>query len=381
MNVIHGVEDSKLPKLTIKAKVTDDSKIKLELLNSEYDSFQAYLQGNKQVNSYSATRQQADRLLDRIIKRGGKLNPKKQYPLILRRDLIDVQKDSKFPCVYWMKVPVYPKSINLRIQTDGRHDLTEYDLREAKVIQQAGEWYIFLCIEKEIEQPQQPQPASNVLAIDLGVRHIAVTTNTANNTRPNFYGKELRQIRGFHFNLRRNLGKKKAFYKIRALKNREFLQVNHELHEISKQIVEEAVRTNAVIVVGKLKGIRQKIKAGRRVRRLINNFPYYRLVQYIKYKAEWIGIKVMEVSEAYTSQTCHNCHVRDKAARKTQGLFICKNCGMETNADYNGSRNILQRALGVLSKVGGTLTIPELSVIAGRSKVITRESHMLQRWE
>ena len=229
MNVKQGVEDSnnKLPKLTIKAKVTDDSKTKIELLKGEYGRFQTYIQGKQDVDLYSATKQQADRLRDRIIKRGGKLNPKKQYPMILRRDLIDVQKDSKFPCVYWMKVPVYPKSINLRIQTDCRHDLTEYDLREAKVIQQAGEWYIFLCIEKEIEQPKQP--ASNVLAIDLGVRHIAVTTNTAN-SRPNFYGKELRQTRGFHFNLRRKLGKKKAFYKIRALKDREFLQVNRELH-------------------------------------------------------------------------------------------------------------------------------------------------------
>ncbi|WP_148681722.1 zinc ribbon domain-containing protein [Candidatus Nitrososphaera gargensis] len=35
---------------------------------------------------------------------------------------------------------------------------------------------------------------------------------------------------------------------------------------------------------------------------------------YIKYKAEWLGVKVMEVSGAYSSQICHNCH---KAARKT----------------------------------------------------------------
>jgi len=366
-----------LPKLTIKAKVTDDSKNKLELLNGEYGRFQAYIHGRKDVELYSATKQQADRLIARILKKG-KTNPKKQYPLILRRDLIDVQKDSKFPCVYWMKVPVYPKSIHLRIQTDCRHDLTEYDLREAKVIQQTGEWYIFLCIEKETEQ--QPHPTLNILAIDLGVRHIAVTTNTAN-TRPNFYGKDLRQIRGFHFNLRRKLGQKKAFYKIKQLKNREFLQVNHELHRISKEIVDEAKRTNAVIVVGKLKGIRQRIKAGRRVRRLVNNFPYYRLVQYIRYKAEWVGISVLEVSEAYTSQTCHNCHVRDRAARKTQGLFRCKNCGLQTNADYNGSMNIMQRALGILSKVGGTLTIPEPLVIAGRSKVITEESPALQGGE
>ena len=260
-----------MAKLTIKAKVTDDSKSKLEFLNREYGNFQAYLQGKKDIDLYSATKQQADRLKQRILKFGGRINGKKQYPLILRRDLINIRKNSKFPCVYWMKVPVYPKSVNLRIQTGCGYDLTKYDLREAKVIQQAGQWYIFLCIEKESEEPK---PASNILAIDLGVRHIAVTTNTAN-TRPNFYGKDLRRIRGFYFNLRRKLGQKKAFYKIKAVKNMEFLQVNHELHHISKQIVEEAKRTNAVIVVGKLKGIRQRIKAGRRVRRLINNFPYH----------------------------------------------------------------------------------------------------------
>ena len=273
-----------------------------------------------------------------------------------------------------MKVPVYPKSINLRIQTDCGHDLTEYDLREAKVIQQAGEWYIFLCIEKETE----PKPAKNVLAIDLGVHHIAVTTNTAN-TRPNFYGQKLIQIRGKYFNLRRKLGQKKAFYKIKDLKNKEFLQVNHELHKISKEIVEAAKKTNAVIVVGKLKGIRQRIKGGRRTRSLVNNFPYYRLVQYIKYKAEWLGIRVLEVSEAYTSQTCHRCGKRSKSARKTQGLYVCDGCRLDTNADYNGSMNIMQRALGILSNVGGTLTIPnkEPLVIAGRSKVSTEESHAL----
>jgi IS605 OrfB family transposase len=355
-----------MSKLTIKAKVTDDSRHKLEALGREYHAFQAYLHADKTVNLYSATRQQADRLLARIKR------PKKgrQYPLILRRDRINVQNDSKFPNTYWMKIPIYPKSIHVRIRADSRHDLTQYQLREAKVIRQRDDWYVFLCIEKESPSPKQP---TSILAIDLGVRHIAVTTNTAN-TRPNFYGHKLRLIRGFHFWLRRKLGQKKAFHKIKELKDREFLQVNHELHQISKAIVEEANRTNSVIVVGKVKGIRQKLNAGRRIRRLVNNFPYFRLVQYIKYKAEWAGVRVMDISEAHTSQTCHNCFNRSRTARKTQGLYRCTNCGREFNADENGSRNILQRALGVLSNVGGLLTCRiEPLVIAERSKVITEE--------
>ncbi|MGB6527015.1 MAG: hypothetical protein WBF33_02810 [Candidatus Nitrosopolaris sp.] len=43
----------------------------------------------------------------------------------------------------------------------------------------------------------------------MGCKNIAVTVNTAN-TKPNFYGKLLRGLRGFYFNLRRKLGQKKS---------------------------------------------------------------------------------------------------------------------------------------------------------------------------
>ncbi len=362
-----------MTKITVKAKITDDSKNKLSKIESEYQDYQTYLQSGCKtaVNLYSATKQQAERILKRI----KQPNPKKLYPLILRRDLVNIQKDSKFQGVYWIRIPVYPNSINVRIQTSCKYDLSsnEYSIRESKMVKIQNTWYVYITIEK----PPQTSIGSNVLAIDLGCKHIAVTVNTAN-TKPNFYGARLREVRGFHFWLRRKLGQKKAFYKIRSLKNREFLQVNHELHQISKAIVEEAKRTNAVIVVGRLKGIRKKIKGDKRVKRLINNFPYYRLVQYIKYKAEWIGIRVLEMPESYTSQTCFNCHTRNKTARKTQGLFECGNCRVKTNGDYNGAMNILQRGFGILSSLGGFLTYPaEPSVIVDRNKVITKEPHTL----
>lgn len=77
----------------------------------------------------------------------------------------------------------------------------------------------------------------------------------------------------------------------------------------------------------------RKLKVSRRVGRLVNNFPYYALGQYIKYKAGWLGIRVVEISEAYTSQTCFNCHVRQKKSRKSQGLYKCKDCN-EINANH-----------------------------------------------
>src|SRR5215813_11153284 len=77
-------------KITVKAKVTDDSKNKLGKIESEFQNYQIYLQSGCTaiVNLYSATKQQAQRALKKI----KQPNPKKQYPVILRRDLVDTDR-------------------------------------------------------------------------------------------------------------------------------------------------------------------------------------------------------------------------------------------------------------------------------------------------
>jgi IS605 OrfB family transposase len=291
--------------------------------------------------------------------------------MILRNDLVNIQKDRNFEGVYWVNVPVYPRSIHVRVQTSEKYDLAsaEYSLGQCMIVRGEGEeqgWFLLITLRKP---DKLLISADNVLSVDLGVNNMAVTVNTAN-THPNFYGKEIREIRGHGFYLRRQLGKKKAFDTIKHMGNIEFLRIDHQLHIISKAIVDEAVRTNAIIIIGRLKGIRKrleksaintlettvfdkKIKMSRRVRRLIGNFPYFALGQYIKYKAQWVGVRVVEISEAYTSQTCFFCQKRSKKSRKTQGLFLCKFCNKEMNADFNGAMNLLQRGLGTLSSLGG----------------------------
>lgn len=66
-----------------------------------------------------------------------------------------------------MKVPIYPRSINLRIQTDCKYDLTLYSLRVSKVVRRYDEWYAYITIEKE--KPEQIEP-TNILRIDLEVQ-------------------------------------------------------------------------------------------------------------------------------------------------------------------------------------------------------------------
>lgn len=80
--------------ITVKARVTDDSVTKSVKMVVEYHNYQTYLQSKckDDVELYSATKQQAQRQLKRI--KQPKAN--REYPMILRGDLIHIQKDKKF---------------------------------------------------------------------------------------------------------------------------------------------------------------------------------------------------------------------------------------------------------------------------------------------
>jgi len=331
-------------KKTIKAKILELRKGKQELLEREYENFQRYLYGNKSVPLYSATKQQADRFLKRI----GKPKEGKEYPLILRRDVY--RADTKLT-PYWLKIPIYGVrgGINVPIKT---HEPITEDMvcREAKIIRKGDEWFVYITVEKEVEE-RNPK---SVLAIDLGIRWIATTVNS-NNLRPKFYGKELRRVKGHYFYLRRSLALKKAYKTIKKIGNKERRVTNDILHKISRAIVNEALENDSTIVLGSLEGIRKNGKGRRFNRKLNNGFPYYRLSQFIEYKAKWLGIKVIKVSERNTSKLCHKCgHIGIRVG----SIFKCSRCGYSCNADYNGAMNILKRAMGYMPIAGAPLAVP-----------------------
>lgn len=354
-----------LVRKVIKAKILDETnKGKLEALEREYANFQEALRG-EDVKLYSATKQQAERLLRKIRKQNGGKIKQKEYPLILRNDVYNVWITNNKLTKYWIKIPVYGirGGIKLPIKPHCKIDMS-WRFKEAKIFKRKNGWFVHITVEKEVEIKRE---YNNILAIDLGIRRIATIVSTAN-PKPKFYGKELRRVRGHYFFLRRKLGRLKKFKAIKKIGNKEKRIVDDLLHKISREIVNRAKEENAVIVLGDLKGIRRRDK-GRKFNRKLNSFPYYRLSKFIEYKAAWEGIMVIKVNEANTSKLCSRC---GSQGLRHNGRFVCPNCGIELNADYNGALNILKRALGYMSKVGAALTQPEL----GRMKLCRRTQNL-----
>jgi len=223
--------------------------------------------------------------------------------------------------------------------------LLKYELRECKLIRDGEEWFVNVTVQKEARLRRK---YATVLPVDMGVRKLATTIE---NGKPNFYGKQVRRMRGHHFHLRRSVGKPSV---IKKWRHAEQVSVRHEVHAITRRIVEQAKRANALIVIGDLKGIRQE-RRGRSFNRRLSSQPFYLFKQLLTYKANWEGIRVLTVSEAYTSQICHRCGVR---GQRVAGRFSCSCCGLICDADVNGAWNIGKRAHGLLRHDAGAVLTP-----------------------
>jgi putative transposase len=81
----------------------------------------------------------------------------------------------------------------------------------------------------------------------------------------------------------------------------------------------------------------------RRMNRFLSNMGLSTVYAKLYALTEELGIEIVDVNPAYTSQECHRCGFVSRLNRKTQGKFTCLFCGCECNADVNGSRTVRKR--------------------------------------
>ena len=315
---------------TIKAKIIGLTSLKENLLRQEYDNWQLCLQGGKSIDLYLATQQQADRFLKKL----GKEKKDREYPMILRNDVINLKETDNKLAKVWLKIPIanFKGGVKVPLQLPyNQEKLLKFKLRESKLIWKSGHWSVHITVETEVSTPN---PTPNVLAIDLGEKVIATSVKIADGQirEPRFMGKNVRGIRRHYAWLRKVLGEGKHLDTIKKVKDTERRKVNAILHKISRDIVDSAKKDKCTIVLGSLKGIRKSAKGkGKRFNRIVANMPYFKLTQMIEYKAMWDGVPVVYIRE-WSSKICHTCNNIGK--RPTQGKFVCPICG-EYNADLN----------------------------------------------
>jgi IS605 OrfB family transposase len=212
----------------------------------------------------------------------------------------------------------------------------EWERRGIELIYRDKVFYLNFVVQKEI--PDSEVHCGEVIGVDRGIKNIAV------DSKNNFYsGKHTREVNRKYFRQRRSLQKKgtrSAKRKLQQVSKRERRFQKDVNHCVSKKIIGKSKR-NSTLVFEDLSGIREDMKATKKMNRELHSWPFFQLEAFVRYKMKEKGMYFQEIEPRYTSQKCSYCGYISRSNRK-RSQFKCRSCKYTTDADRNAAINIEQ---------------------------------------
>ncbi|MHA1452340.1 MAG: RNA-guided endonuclease InsQ/TnpB family protein [Promethearchaeota archaeon] len=198
-------------------------------------------------------------------------------------------------------------------------------------------------------------------AIDLGISNLVSAVNLDSkfiqikNKRADLFWKDkLAEVQSRRDHCKKYSTKWKRYNsKLYSMKRKCTYQLKDFQHKISKQVIENT-KANTIIV-GDLKittMAKKKLpsksprqtKANKTLNHSMQNTGSMgRFVQFLTYKAQRIGKRVMKIDESYTTQVCCRCGMKKKRSLSERDIFC--NCGNRIDRDLNSAINIMKKYL------------------------------------
>jgi putative transposase len=328
----------------------------LSKLNEAWQSFYALLRLKKKGNLPPHIKKLSP---PRYWKRNGKREAKAFY---VRNDGWSIN-ESEISISKGIKIPY--QCGELWVGKRGRLEVLYDELSE--------KWYAHIPVEVEWKPPSRT--AERKASLDLGICNLA--TLYIEGEKPIIYsGRAVLSDWVYHTkkiaDKQSKLPEKKHTSKrirlqFRKRQRRLKHAINAMLRNIFSTLEEKEV---GELYIGDLNGVKNR-NHGKKTNQKINNFWAYDLMEKrIIELGEEYSIKVVAVSEAYTSGTCCLCG-KQHNGRVERGLMVCHETGKCINADVNGAVNILNVAVN---------RTPVLSTDLGFSGSRLLAEPLLLRW-
>jgi len=247
-------------------------------------------------------------------------------------------------------------------------------IKQIEISHFTNKW--FVCIAYEFTPVEY---ADNGLyqAIDLGITNIVSAVNLhlkfiqIKNRRADLYWKKkVNDVQSKRDHCKKYSHRWYRYNeKLSKMKRRCANQMRDYQHKISKKIVSN---TKAhTIIIGDLPvkkmakrkkgtGNATKTKRNRTLNYSVHNTGSLgRFAEFLTYKAEKIGKRVIRIDESYTSQKCSICGKRKKRAL-SERTILC-DCGNQLDRDLNSAVNLLEKFIREKKKYGFLSQQPSLT--------------------
>ena len=224
-------------------------------------------------------------------------------------------------------------------------------ITKATISQIGANYFVSLCIEEIsplIEKIDiKDIDLSKICGIDLGLTHLAIVSNgsqTIKYENHKFLKKSEERLKKLQRRLSKMIESSKNYEKIKLKINELHSYIANcredYAHKLSRQIVNE----NQVIVMETL-NIKGMVK-NKRLSKAISDAGWYKLITFIKYKAQWTGKLFLQVDKFFaSSKLCNVCGEKNIMLTLSTREWVCSSCNTVHDRDENASLNL--RAEGI----------------------------------
>ena len=213
-------------------------------------------------------------------------------------------------------------------------------------------WWLSISIESIRSRGSSETNTTDGVGIDIGIKNLAVCSdgkeykNINKSETVKQLKKKKRRLQRKIFNKYNKNKKGVSYCKTRNIikSEKQLLKVNHRLtnirHNYLHQVTSEIINRKPKFIAMEDLNVRGMMK-NKHLANAIQEQCFYEFYRQLQYKASWSNIKFITVPRFYpSSKMCSCCGNINKSLRLSDRTYICTECGLEIDRDYQASINL-----------------------------------------
>nr|DAS50704.1 MAG TPA: endonuclease [Caudoviricetes sp.] len=236
-----------------------------------------------------------------------------------------------------LKILKFPKGIKVK-----QHQEIIGTIKNATIkLNPSGKYYVSLLVEYDNQIPAKPKVEySSAVGVDLGIKTYATLSNKVSYTYPMYLENNLVKLKDLQVKFSKSKSKRVRL-KIAKLHEKVANQRLDFIHKLTKELT-----NNYKSIAIEDLDVKEMSKSNSSLSRRISDCSWYTFRQLLTYKSELYGCNLIVIPRFYpSSKSCSDCNYINDNLKLTDREWLCPNCGLTLDRDYNASLNILNKGL------------------------------------
>ena len=236
-----------------------------------------------------------------------------------------------------LKILKFPKGIKVKVHREIIGTIKNATIK----LNPSGKYYVSLLVEYDSQIPTKPKVEySSAVGVDLGIKTYATLSNKLNYTYPMYLENNLVKLKDLQTKFSKSKSKRVRL-KIAKLYEKITNQRLDFIHKITKELT-----INYKSIAIEDLDVKEMLKNNYSLSRRILDCSWFTFRQLLTYKTELYGSNLIVIPKFYpSSKSCSNCNYIKDNLKLTDREWLCPNCGLTLDRDYNASLNILNKGL------------------------------------